>query len=316
MPARWKTGLAWLALLTIAGAVRAQPLTAQAVIARCVSQADAKLTGISALSKACPGVGAALDQLGLTAFLPPDWQKTLTASGLGDLGDLAQRYAGTTASGAPETATLRAIAAGLVPPPPPPNWSQRIGAWIQRQAGPLLDRAREWLRSLGPTAGRSALARTLLYGLLALLLVAVVVLLILELRGTGVFRRGRSAARLPRQSASGARSPNTVEAEWREPDWARLRGQPARLLRLLVDTLTRAHRLERDRHLTCRELETEARFDSEFEREGFARVALLAERELYGPPGATVLSEVMLRDAQELHARLLAAIVRGGEVRS
>jgi hypothetical protein len=312
MPARSKTGLALLALLSIAHTVRGESLAVQAVIARCTSQAHANLRGIAALSKACPGVDAALRQAGLTAFLPPDWRKTLTASALGDLAALAQRYAGEVASRAPATAILRSIAAGLVPPPPPANWSQRIGAWIQRQLGPLLERLGAWLRSLGPAAGRSTRARTLLYGLIALLLVVVVTLLILELRGAGRLRRRLSAERHPPRRTVGANSAQPAEPEWREPDWARLRAHPARVLHLLVETLTRARRLERDRHLTCRELETEARFDSEFERAGFGRVALLAERELYGPPGPALLSEGVLGDAQALHARLLTAIVRGG----
>lgn len=315
MPARWKTGLVLLAILTLSAAARAEPLTAQAVITRCASQADAKLEGISALTRVCPGVEAALGQLGLTSFLPADWRNNLTAGGLGDLGALTQRYSGTMASGMPGAAVLRSLAASLVPPPPPPTWSQRIGAWIQRQIGPLLERVGQWLRSLGPQTGRSALARTLLYGLIALLLVVVAVLLLLELRGTGVLRRGQSTRRLPRRPAVGGHPVELAEGEWRDPDWAGLRVQPARLLRLLVDTLTRAHRLERDRHLTCRELEREARFESEFEREGFGRVALLAERELYGPPGATVLAEEILRDAKELHARLLAGMFKDGEIR-
>ena len=315
MPARWKTGLALLALLTIAGAVRAEPPTAPAVIAGCAEQADAKLTGMLALSKACPGVGAALNQLGLNRYLPPGWAKTLTASGLGDLGALAQRYAGPMASGAPRTVTLRSIAAGLVPPSPPPTWSQRIGAWVQRQIGPLLHRAGRWLRSLGPATGRSTLVWTLLYGLLGLLLVAVVLLLILELRGTGLFRRGGSTTQVPRRSALGAHPAELAEPEWRDPDWVRLREQPARLLRLLVDGLTRAGRLERDRHLTCRELETQARFETDVERESFAGVARLAERELYGPSGATVLTEDVLHTVKELHARLLAAAAEGAEIR-
>lgn len=313
MPAPWKTGLALLAL-TIAGPLRAEPLAAQAVIARCASQADAKLTGISALSKACPGIRAALDQLDLTAFLPPDWPKTLTAGALADLSALAHRYAGATSSGAPGTAPLQSIAARLIPPPSPPTWSERIAAWVQQRIGPLLHQAGLWLRSLGPAGGRPALARTVLYGLIALLLTVVIVLLIVELRGTGLLRRRSSATQSPRRAAVGARSTEPVEAEWREPDWARLRAEPARLLRLLVDVLTRARRLERDRHLTCRELEAQARFDTDAERQGFARVARLAERELYGPAGAAVLADEVLHDAKALHTRLLAAAVEGGEI--
>lgn len=315
MPARWKTGLALVAFTmagAIAGRLEAEPLTAQAVVARCASQADAKLTGISALDEACPGVRAALDQLRLTALLPPGWRKALTSGELADLAALAQRYGGSAAAGAPRAATLRSIAAGLVPPPPPPTWSDRIRALIQHWTGPLLRGVERWLRSLGPALRHPRGPRAIFYGLIALLLLTVTGVLAFELRGSGLVRALRRAERLPRRQRSAAAPAETDAAQFGEPDWVKLREQPAGLLRLLVDTLTRAHRLERDRHLTCRELETQARFDSEGERAGFARVARLAERELYGPPGASVLSEDVLHDAQVLHSRLSAAAGLGG----
>ncbi|MHB8813776.1 MAG: hypothetical protein ACYDAE_10965 [Steroidobacteraceae bacterium] len=315
MPARWNTGLALLAL-SIAGPLGAEPLAPQAVIARCASQTDAKITGLAALSRPCPGVGDALDQLRLTARLPLDWQKTLTAGGLADVEGLVRRYAGSPASEPPPAAGLRSIAAGLVPRQPPPSWSDRIKAWIRQWTDSLLHRTGQWLRSLGPALRHARHPLAIFLGLTALLLATVVVLLAFELRGTGLRRPLRRAARLPRRQRVAAASEGTFESPSREPDWARLRERPSRILQLLVDTLTRAHRLARDRHLTCRELETAARFEPEFERAGFARVARLAERELYGPPGVTLLSEEALRDAQMLHARLLAAARTGGDIRS
>jgi hypothetical protein len=314
MPARWNTGLALLAL-SLAGPLGAEPLAPQAVIDRCASQTDAKVTGLAALRRPCPGIGDALDQLRLTARLPLDWQKTLTVGGLADVEALVRRYAGSPASEPPPVAGLRSIAAGLVPRQPPPSWSDRIKAWIQHWTDSLLHRTGQWLRSLGPALRHARHPLAMFLGLTALLLAAVVVLLAFELRGTGLLRPLRRAARLPRRQRAAA-SAEAFERESREPDWARLRERPSRILQLLVDTLTRAHRLRRDRHLTCRELETAARFETEFERDGFARVARLAERELYGPPGATLLSEEALRDAQMLHARLLAAAGAGGDIRS
>lgn len=314
MPARWNTGLALLAL-SLAGPLGAEPLAPQAVIDRCASQVDAKLTGIAALSRPCPGVRAALDQLLLTARLPLGWQKTLTAGGLADVEALVRRYGGSPASEPPPAAGLRSIAAGLVPRQPPPSWSDRLKAWIRHWTDSLLHRTGQWLRSLGPALRHAHHPLAIFLALTALLLAAVVVLLAFELRGTGLLRPLRRAARLPRRQRAAAESEGAFESPSREPDWARLRERPSRILQLLVDTLTRAHRLGRDRHLTCRELETEARFETEFERTGFARVARLAERELYGPPGATVLSEESLRDAQMLHARLLAAARKSGDAR-
>lgn len=314
MPARWKPGLALLAL-SIAGPLgaRAQPLTAQGVISRCAAQADANLTGIPALEQACPGLRNAFDQLGLTPLLPPAWPKTLTASELADVDALVRRYAGSPGPEPPNTAALRSIATRLVPSAAPPTWWSRVRAWIRQRTGSLLPAIGRWLRSIGPALRDPGQA--IVYAVIVLLLAAVAAALVFELRGTGLIRPRRRAA-APRRAARIAASPTgSTEAHSGEPDWARLREQPARVLRLLVDTLTRAHRLARDRHLTCRELEKEARFDTEIERAGFARVARFAERELYGPSGATVLPEDALRDAMLLHARLVAAAGKSGDIR-
>lgn len=314
MPARWKTGLAVLAL-SMAGPLAAAPLAPQAVITRCTASAGPMPRGITALNKACPGIEDALTQLRLTALMPPGWRKTLTAAGLADIGTLLQRYSGSPPSEPPGSAVLRSIAAHLVPPPRPPTWSSRIRAWIQHQAGLLLRLIGRRLRSLGSSLGHPRHPQAMIYGLVALLLAAVAALLTLELRGTGFVHRRRRSARPPRRRGIAASVTEPVEAGSREPDWAGLREHPARVLRLLVDTLTRARRLERDRHLTCRELETQARFETEIDRDDFSRVARLAERELYGPPGVTVLSDEALRDARTLHARLLAAGGKGGDIR-
>ena len=311
MPARWKTGLALLAL-SMAGPLGAQPLVRQDVIGRCAAQADTKLTGITALEQACPGLRAAFDQLRLTALLPRDWPKTLTAGGLADVDALIRRYAGSAASEAPQAATLRSIAARLVVSSAPPTWWSRITAWIRRRTGSLLPSMGRWLRSIAPSLRHPG--QSIAYGVIALLLAAVAAALAFELRGAGLIRKRRRTTRPFRRARIAISPTGNTEPQDSEPDWARLREQPARVLRLLVATLTRAHRLRRDRHLTCRELETEARFDTEVERAGFVRVTRLAERELYGPPGATALSEEALRDAMALHTRLLAAAAQEGGV--
>ena len=88
------------------------------------------------------------------------------------------------------------------------------------------------------------------------------------------------------------------------PDWAALRRQPSGLLRLLIDALMGARRLDRERDLTCRELIARARFDNDAQRRGFAQIALLAERERFGPCAAPTVPESMLLDARTLHAQL------------
>lgn len=305
MPARWKTGLALLAIF-FAGQLRGAPLDAQAVIERCASQIGATATGISALSRSCPGIRTSLDQVGLTTFLPSSWTKTLTARGLDDVDALFRRYSRPPPSAAPSAATLRSIAGRLAPPLQPLTWWAKVRLWIRHWASPLLRPVRRWLRQWGPSRAHPGAAKAVLYALIGLLLLGAIALLTIELRRAGLVGRRRSVPRARRRPAVGPHLTDPVAADSGEPDWAQLREQPARVLRLLVDTLTRAHRLERDRHLTCRELERQARFDSEIERGGFARVARLAERQVYGPPGLTPLSEESLQEARVLHERLLA----------
>lgn len=279
MSARWKVGLALLAL-SIAGQVWARPPDPQAVIA----------------------------ERQLTTFMPPGWKKTLTASGLADVDALLHRYSGSQPSEPPKAAALRAIAAALAPRQAPLTWSGRVWAWIRRS---LLQPLERWLRPLGPELRSVRHPQAIFFAVIALLLAAVVAVLYFELRGSGLLRSIGRAASQPRRRRVAAGSTESARARSKDPDWTLLRGQPAQVLRLLVTTLTCARRLEHDRHLTCRELETQARFETESERAGFGQIARLAERELYGPPGITVLSDEILRDAQTLHARLLAAAGSG-----
>lgn len=302
MPARWKPGLVLLAL-SIAGPLQAQPLSAQGVLSRCASQAGSVLSGISALRKVCPGVDGALDQLGLTALLPSGWSKSLTAGGLVDLGTLLERYSGSSPSRPPRAAALRSIASALIPQSPPTTWAERLESWIKYWTAPLLHRLGQWLRSLGPGAGYSPLARAIIY-CLAALLVAGAFVAAFALGGTRLI--GRPSPARPRGGII-AGSLKEPAAQSGEPDWTSLRDHPAGILRLLIDVLTRSHRLERERHLTCRELEAQIRLDNEIEREGFVGIARLAERELYGPPGSNWVPEDTLRDVRALHDRLLAA---------
>ncbi|HEX4269688.1 MAG TPA: hypothetical protein VHY36_17505 [Steroidobacteraceae bacterium] len=303
MPARWQSGLALLAL-AMAGQVWAAPLNPRAAIARCAAQAGPMPRGIAALNKACPGVEDALAQLQLTAFMPTGWRKTLTAGGLTDVDTLLQRYSESQPEEPLRAAALRSIAAALVPRQPPVTWTGRIEAWIRHT---LLQPLGRWLRSLGPRIRSTQHPQAIFFGLTALLLIAAVAVLAFELRGSGLTRLLGRPALPPRRRRSAADSTASPE-----PDWTHLRAQPARLLRLLVETLTRAHRLERERHLTCRELEAQARFDTEMERAGFAQVARLAEREIYGPPGIVVLADETLRDVRTMHDRLLAT-GKGGD---
>jgi hypothetical protein len=124
-----------------------------------------------------------------------------------------------------------------------------------------------------------------------------------------VFGAGRRRRAPPKRSATDTptNSPHWQEPEEIDEPVEQLRAE--RMLRVLVAALTKSHRLERDRDLTCRELITAARFDTTAQREIFASVALLAEQILYGDPRhETTLNDQKLgQSARGLHGELLAA---------
>lgn len=308
MPARWKGGLALLAL-SIAGPLWAQAPAVRDVISRCAARGGTTLMGVSSLDTACPGVAKALQQLGVTALLPSSWTRSLTASELADLDALIRRYSGPPPSQLPRSAMLRSLATQLAPPLPPPTWSDRIRAWIREWTAPL----RQWLRSVHPEAAHSRAARAAFYALIACLFAAVAAAIALELRGAGLSQLLRRGTRSSRPTV-GQRPAEPTGSVTDEPDWTRLHEQPARVLRLLIDALTRAHRLERERHLTCRELAMQARLDTDTERQGFAGISRLAEREIYGPPGSSVVPQDILLSMRALRARLLADAAKTGKI--
>ncbi len=289
-----------------AGAWAAAPpstVSARTLIARCLSRAPGTLKGLTALRGACPGIGHAIDDLGLGAFLPPDWREALTPLALTRLDALAHRYGGPPPSSAPDAGALRAIANGLEPPAPPPSLWDRLTAWVGQWTAPWRAMLRRWLRSLGVKTGSQGLL-TGFFLLAGILLLTVVVVVVLELRSAGLIGSARRASRRAAVRSDASAPPEVHRAEG--PDWEEAGERPTRVLRVLVDALNRSHRIGRERHLTCREIAAQARFDTEDQRQDFAQVALLAERELYGPTTAPArVPEETLRAAQALHAGLL-----------
>ncbi len=304
MLARGVLGLTVLAL-SLGAPLRARPAPAAlARVVHCASHAKSTLVGLAALRAACPGIGKAIEGLGLTALLPLQWQKSITPGALAGLGALASRYGGRPLSAAPEPSALRAIARTLQPPLPPPGWWDRAEAWLLRRTGPIFHRLQQWLDSVARNPAHRALAYVLLYSLGGLLLLTLAVLGYIELRSAGFIGSKRRTVR-PRPRA-GAAALSIPTCPGGEPDWSRLRARPARLLGVLIEALTSTQRIERDRQLTLREICARARFDSPRQREDFDQVVRLAERELYGPGAPAPVPEETLRAAKALRAELLA----------
>jgi hypothetical protein len=261
---------------------------------------------MDALRADCPALATAIEDLGLTAHLPQDWQEQVTAGDLADWSALADRYAGSAAPvPLPDSSSLQTIARFLRPPPEPPNWWERFKTWMGLWLDPEQGQWPEWLR--WPTRWRPGNA--ILYGVMGLVLTAAAVVIAMELRAAGVFGAGRRRRAPPKRKATDTPTNSPHSQEPAEIDEPVEQLRPERLLRVLVAALTKSHRLERDRDLTCRELITAARFDTTAQREIFASVALLAEEMLYGDPqrAPTLIEQKLGPSARGLYAQLLAA---------
>lgn len=294
--------------------LRADALGAPGPIARCANTAAADLRGLTAIRKVCPGIGHAVRSLELAGMLPPGWEKEASPAALAGLAALAKRYAGAPRSSLPAASDLRAIALGLRQPraarSPSSSHSlwNRFKAWVRRRLAPL-GGVLEWLRSLpGATSGGAAAGGVLLVIAGVSILLGLAAFAIRALRAAGLFGSGWRR-RLHRQHRP-ARAPLTSlgASEADEPDPAQAPDEPAAALRMLVEALRRSQRIERDGNLTCREVLARAVFDTQGQRQGFASVAALAERQLFGPPGSSTRLPEELRGALgTLYIQLSAA---------
>jgi hypothetical protein len=298
-------------LLVILGLAAGAPLRADSpngheVIRDCAQRAKASLVGMDALRADCPALAKAIQDLGLAAQLPGDWKKRVTPRVLADWSVLADRYDRAAAPvPPPDSDRLQTIAQLLRPPQPPPTWWERLKTWVRNWLDPEHGQWPDWLR--WPAQWRPGNA--VLYSLFGLVLVAAAVVIAIELRAAGVFGAGRRRRALPQRPATNTHSTTAPLEELTLMDEAGGQLRPERLLRLLVTALTKSHRLERDRDLTCRELISAARFDTPAQREIFSTVALLAEQMLYDDPSrAPPLSDATLgHSARGLYGELLAS---------
>lgn len=289
---------------------RAGALDAHAVISGCAATAGANLQGLPAIRRVCPRIDQALASLAVGNLLPVDWDKRAGAAMLGDLEALAERYAGRPSSTPPASSDLRAIAVRLQGPaasPSSPSLWDHIRAWLRARLAPL-GGLLKWLRSLPGGSAGSGARRILLVGAGVLILLSVVAVVIAELRAAGRFGPGRRQRSRIRRPLARARVVAAEEMAADDADAARALDRPASALRILIEALRRSRRIERDGNLTCREVLARAVFDTREQREGFAGIALLAERELFGPRGSPIRVPDELRSSlRALYYELSAA---------
>lgn len=294
-----------LALLALtAGARAAEPSGAAAPgasgpapLVRCAGRLTTGVKGLAAIRAACPDIDRTVASLGLGAVLPAGWPARLDSRMLADLSTLMVRYSGQPLSARPDDALLRSLASHLEGKSGRPSWRQRLLAWLERvferrEGGEL-----SWLHGLPRWVLDPRVWWWVRQVMMGLIVATLVVIAARESRAAGWLGGGKRRRtqtrthRATRAHASGERVelPQRPEASYR----------PAFLLRILIDALRRSQRIDCDRSLTWREISARARFDSQAQRDGFARIALLAEHELYGPPGGVPEVPDELREGVE-----------------
>jgi len=218
-----------------------QLATPRSLIELCVASAESGAQGLPALAKPCPGIEQAVRGLELGPLLPADWTTRLTPQSLSDWNALSARYSAAAPGERLSATALQVIARDLRPPAPSPSWWERFKAWVRRHLGPAINEPPQWLQHLSWAAGRGT-QLAFLGVVLALVIAMIAVVTYRELRAEGLLGR---RSRKPTATAAPQPSASVAPAESSEAlDSLPVRERPVYLLRLILETLIRSHRLE------------------------------------------------------------------------
>lgn len=309
-----------IVLLVALGLTAAAPLEAKSVgvqapetgalapLAGCAGRLGASVKGLEAIRAVCPDIEQTLASLKLDVMLPADWRTRLDATAIGDLSALETRYTGQSPSARADDAILRSIAARLNGDSGSPSWWHRLFAWLESVFEPKDGGSRSWLRTLPAWLLNQRAWWWVRQVILTLIVVTLVVIAMRELRAVGGSHGAESRGKPPQGTRRDSHAPPNPAGRAEEGQPIDGRQHPALLLHMLIEALRRSRRIDHDRSLTWREIMNRARFDTPAQRDGFTRIALLAEHELFGPPGWIPNMPDDLRDSVEvLRTQLLAA---------
>lgn len=279
--------------------------SARHVLDTCVESVPHDVAGMDAIEAVCPGIEAALEQLGLASFLPKEQREAIGLNGLRSLQTLVQRYEQPPDTGEMQADSLRSVLDSLEQPAQIEeslSWFERLKRWLRSKIGEQTP-AESWLDRWFDEHSLSDEARTtLVYGAMALVVILAIVIVINEARAAR--KGGRKSKRVSAQQAALA----SMTDDRIDIDHAAPGDRPSLLLRMLIATLVETGRLQAERSLTHRELTTRARFDDADQRDSFHRVAELAERVVYG--GDTVAADDLddvVRAGRALQSQLSGA---------
>ena len=274
------------------------------VLDACIESLGPDIVGLEDMAEACPGLEAALGQLGITALMPENQHSLLTRNGLINLRSLLERYERPPERGAVGVDGVQTVLESLREPEAAErslSWYERFRRWLREAFDKKEDQANPWLRRWLDEHPMSDTARlALFYGVMLLVMVLAALIIVNEVRAARAGRR-KSRAAGTATDAQGQLSPALLDIE--------SRGERASaLLRMLIATLVKTGRLHCAQSLTHRELMARAKFDDSTQRESFGRVTQLAEREVFSgkEPSSEDLDDAV-RAGQSLNAQLNGA---------
>jgi hypothetical protein len=289
-------------MLLIGPAVLAQsePSPRQ-VLDSCIDSLDHTIVGLENMDAACPGLRAAIGQLGIEPLLPDNQQVLLTHDGLINLRTLLERYERRIERDEIGVDSVHSVLEALREPTQAehsPSWYERFKRWVHEAFSGKEDQADPWLqRWLDEHPVSDAVRLTLFYGVMALVILLAVLIVGNEIR----------AARSGRRKARAAGVAADLQAALALDSLAGVtRGERASaLFRTLIGTLVTTGRLHGAQSLTHRELMSRARFDDSTQSESFRRVARLAEQEVFsGKQTLGAELDAAVEAGRDLNARL------------
>lgn len=282
---------------------------ARQVLDDCIESSDDEFPGLAGLEITCPGLKAALDELGVMPLLSEVQRGELDRNGLSDLQALLQRYEQQPETGpAIDVDSVKAVLGSLREPVQAEqslSWYERFKRWLRNAIDRKASESNPWLsRWLDDHSMSDTVRLVLIYGVLILVVLLAFVIIINEARAARASGRRTVFAGSDQAGARGE-----LQGGLGDLDSAPLADRPSLLLRMLVATLVKAGRLQSERSLTHQELTRRARFDDSAQQECFHRVAELAERVVYGGGDNVTADDLddVVRAGRTLHAQLTGA---------
>jgi hypothetical protein len=283
--------------------------------------------GYERISARCLDLARRIEASGWSVWLPPDWQRPgndLSAGGLRQLEELLAAGDGTPTSGFHQltVAGLHTVLASLAGDSATEShgWWTRTKAWLRKVFARGEEEDDDWFSRFAAQNGISQVAIELVsYVALALVVVLAGIILVNELRVSGLLRRlwqrfARALAR-PALSAAGPGIGRSAAAgcdTWDDVEKADRAFQPRLLLELLARRLAEMGCLPQWRGLTVRELTCAARLPEEADRERLVELARMSERLRFSDgPVAGEAVDAALRGGRALLERLSVGLAAG-----